>query len=75
VLARQHVAQFACAPRGLRFAQLAEGRGDGRRHLMRRLTLEPFMARLLTNADLRANVDDAFARRAMQHGVNELEAL
>jgi hypothetical protein len=33
------------------------------------------MARLLTNADLRANVDDAFARRAMQHGVNELEAL
>ena len=37
--------------------------------------LEPFMTRLLTNADLSANGDDAFAGRTMQHGANELEAL
>ena len=37
--------------------------------------LEPLMARLLTNADLSADGDDAFAGRTMQHGVNELEAL
>jgi hypothetical protein len=37
--------------------------------------LEPLMARLLTNADLPAQGNDAFAGRAMEHGVNELETL
>ena len=37
--------------------------------------LEPFVARLLANADLSAKVDDAFAGRAMQHGMDELESL